>query len=114
MWRLTDLHTATETENKMKGRLLLDVVVRKSAAVLKLLACEDQALLVRRNAFLVLDLGLNIVDGVGRLDLESDGLAGDCGNMLAGAWVEVAMTPRGDKGGENLRVFTKICILTML
>ena len=45
----------------MESRLLLDVVVGKGATVLKLLAGEDQALLVRRNALLVLDLGLDIV-----------------------------------------------------
>jgi len=61
----------------VEGGLLLDVVVRKSAAVLELLASEDQALLVRGDALLVLDLGLDVVDGVGRLDLESDGLAGE-------------------------------------
>jgi hypothetical protein len=61
----------------VEGGLLLDVVVRESAAVLELLASEDQALLVRGDALLVLDLGLDVVDGVGRLDLESDGLAGE-------------------------------------
>ena len=38
----------------MKGGLLLDVVVRKGAAILKLLTSEDQALLVRGNSLLVL------------------------------------------------------------
>jgi hypothetical protein len=57
------------------GSYLLDVVVRESASILKLLSSEDQALLVRGNSFLVLDLGLDIVDGVGRLNLEGDGLA---------------------------------------
>ena len=47
------LGTTTETQDQMKGRLLLDVVVRQSAAVLELLAGEDQALLVRRDALLV-------------------------------------------------------------
>ena len=60
----------------MESRLLLDVVVAKGAAVLKLLASENEALLIGRDALLVLDLGLNVVDGVGRLDLEGDGLAG--------------------------------------
>ena len=59
----------------MEGRLLLDVVVRKGAAILQLLAGEDQALLVRGDALLVLDLGLHIVDGVGGLHLKGDGLA---------------------------------------
>ena len=89
-----DLHTATETEHEVEGGLLLNVVVRKSAAVFKLLAREDQALLVGRDAasidrqstfppprrhrcspLLVLDLGLDIVDGVRGLNLEGDGLA---------------------------------------
>ncbi len=59
----------------MEGRLLLDVVVGESAAILKLLAGENQALLVRRDTLLVLDLALDIVDGVRGLDLEGDGLA---------------------------------------
>ena len=61
----------------MKGGLLLDIVIRESATVFELFPGEDQALLVRRNAFLILNLRLNIVDGVGRLDLESDSLASD-------------------------------------
>ena len=42
--------TTTETEDQVEGRLLLDVVVRKSAAILELLAGEDQTLLVWGNA----------------------------------------------------------------
>ena len=55
----------------------MDVVVGKGAAILELLAGEDQALLVRWDSLLVLNLGLDIVDGVGRLNLEGDGLARD-------------------------------------
>ena len=54
---------------------LLDVVVAQGPPILELLAREDQALLVRRDPLLVLDLGLDIIDGVGGLDLEGDGLA---------------------------------------
>jgi hypothetical protein len=61
----------------VKGRLLLDVVVGEGSAILKLLSSEDETLLVRGDALLVLDLRLHIVDGVGRLDLEGDGLAGE-------------------------------------
>jgi hypothetical protein len=50
-------------------------VVRKGSSVLELLSGEDQSLLVRRDTLLVLDLRLDIVDGVGGLDLEGDGLA---------------------------------------
>jgi len=56
--------TTTETEDKVKGGLLLDVVVRKSSAVFKLLAGEDKTLLVRGNSLLVLNLLLDIVNGV--------------------------------------------------
>lgn len=59
----------------MKSRLLLDIIVRKGTTVFELLAREDETLLVGRNALLVLDLGLDIVNGVGGLDLEGDGLA---------------------------------------
>jgi len=53
---------------------LLDVVVAQSAAILELLAGEDKTLLIRGNALLVLDLGLDVVDGVARLDVEGNGL----------------------------------------
>ena len=75
--KLTDLHTTTKAEDKVESRLLLNVVIRKGAAILKLLACEDQALLVRGNAFLILDLRFNVIDGIAGLHLEGDGLAGD-------------------------------------
>jgi len=71
--RLND--TTTETEDQVESGLLLDVVVGESSAILELLTSEDQSLLVRGNALLVLDLGLDIVDGVRGLDLEGDGLA---------------------------------------
>merc|ERR1711874_157136 len=61
-----DLHTTTEPEDEMEGALLLDVVVREGPAVLQLLPGEDQSLLVRRNAFLILDLGLDVLDRVAR------------------------------------------------
>lgn len=69
----------------MKCGLLLDVVVRKGSAVLELLAGEDQTLLVWRNALLVLDLCLHIVDGIAGLNLKGDGLSGDCTGGLASA-----------------------------
>merc|ERR1719198_1525085 len=67
--------TATEAQNQMESRLLLNVVIRQGAAIFQLLPCKDQSLLVRRNALLVLDLGLDIVNTVRWLDLQGDGLA---------------------------------------
>jgi hypothetical protein len=56
------LTTTTQTQDKVKGALLLDVVVRKGAAVLELLAREDQTLLVRGDTLLVC-LRVSFVDG---------------------------------------------------
>jgi len=67
----------TKTENEMEGRLLLDVVVRKSATVFELLSSKDKTLLVRWDTLLVLDLCLYVIDGVRGLYLEGDGLAGE-------------------------------------
>ena len=60
----------------MKGGLLLDVVVSQGAAILELFAGKDKALLVGRDSLLVLNLALHVLDGVRRLHLKSDGLAG--------------------------------------
>jgi hypothetical protein len=60
----------------VEGRLLLDVVIRKSAAVFELLTGEDEALLVWGDALLVLDLSLHVLDGVAGFDIEGDGLSG--------------------------------------
>jgi hypothetical protein len=81
--QLTDLHTTTKAEDQVEGGFLLDVVVGKGAAVLKLLTSEDEALLIWGNALLILDLGLDVVDSIRRLDLEGDGLSSDCDEMLA-------------------------------
>jgi hypothetical protein len=61
----------------MESALLLDIVIRKSAPILELLSGEDQALLVRGNSLLILNLGLDIIDRIGGLDLERDGLASE-------------------------------------
>ena len=47
------LATTTQSEDEVEGRLLLDVVIRERAAVFELLAGEDEALLVRRDAYIL-------------------------------------------------------------
>ena len=69
------LVSSSQSEHKMKGALLLDVVVREGSAILMLFAGKDQSLLVWGNSLLVLDLGLDIFDRVGGLNLKGDGLA---------------------------------------
>ena len=53
----------------------LNVVVGQSAAIFELFTGKNQTLLIGRNSLLVLDLRLDIFNGVRRLNLESDGLA---------------------------------------
>lgn len=71
----------------MEGGFLLDVIIGKGATVLELLSGKDQTLLVRWDAFLVLDLRLDVVDGIRGFDLEGDSLASqsldDCEYVLA-------------------------------
>ena len=58
----------------MKGGLLLDVVVRQGTAILELLSGKDKTLLIRGDTFLILDLGLDVVNGIAGLDIQGDGL----------------------------------------
>ena len=61
----------------MKGRLFLDVVVRKSTAVLELFSSEDETLLVWRDTFFVLNLSLDVLDGIGCFDLKGNRFTGE-------------------------------------
>eukprot|EP01105_Mastigella_eilhardi_P026337 TRINITY_DN754_c0_g1_i2.p1 TRINITY_DN754_c0_g1~~TRINITY_DN754_c0_g1_i2.p1 ORF type:complete len:160 (+),score=7.77 TRINITY_DN754_c0_g1_i2:12-491(+) len=65
---------AHQAQHKVQRRLLLDVVVRERAPILKLLAGKNETLLVWGDALLVLDLLLHVLDGVRGLDLEGDRL----------------------------------------
>ena len=50
-------------------------MARHIPAILKLLSSEDKPLLVWGDSLLVLDLGLDVLDGVRGLHLKGDGLA---------------------------------------
>ena len=67
--------SSSESENEMEGGLLLDVVIGKSSAILELLSSENETLLIGRDTLLVLDRGLNVLNGVSGLDVKSDGFA---------------------------------------
>ena len=72
-----DLHAASESQDEVEGGLLLDVVVAESSAILELLSSENESLLVRWDALLVLDLGLHVLDSIGGLNIEGDGLTSE-------------------------------------
>uniref|UniRef100_A0A2M4CK00 Putative ubiquitin/40s ribosomal protein s27a fusion n=1 Tax=Anopheles darlingi TaxID=43151 RepID=A0A2M4CK00_ANODA len=70
-----NLHSTTKTEHQMESRFLLDVVVGQSTTILQLLSSEDKTLLIWRDAFLILNLSLHVLNRIGWLDLQSDGLS---------------------------------------
>merc|ERR1711970_536427 len=67
-----DLHTSSQPEHKMKGRLFLDIVVRQSSSIFQLFSSKDQSLLIWRDTFLILDLCLHVLNGITRLHLQGD------------------------------------------
>jgi len=69
--------SSSESKDEMKGRFLLDIIVGEGSTILQLLSRKDQTLLIGRNSLFVLDLGLDILDGVRALDLEGDGFSGE-------------------------------------
>jgi len=73
-----DLHTTSESQDEMEGRLLLDVVVLEGSSVFELLSSEDESLLIWGNSFLILDLGFDVLNGICWLDIEGDGLSSEC------------------------------------
>jgi len=60
----------------VESGFLLDVIIGECPSVLELFACEDEPLLIWGDAFLVLNLLLDVLDGIRTLDFEGDCLAG--------------------------------------
>ena len=69
------LTPATKTKDQVKGGFFLDIVVTQGAAIFQLLAGKNQTLLIRGDTFLVLDLLLDVFNGIAGFDIKSDGLA---------------------------------------
>jgi len=70
-----DLHTSSQSQHQVEGGFLLDVIVGQGSAVFQLFPSEDESLLIGRDSFFVLDLGLYSFDGVSGLNVQGDGLA---------------------------------------
>lgn len=58
----------------MEDGLLLNMVLMQCMTIFQPFAIEDELLLVWLNAFLVLDLGLQVFNGVTWFHLQSDGI----------------------------------------
>ena len=71
-----DLHgthtTTSKSEDEMESGLFLDVVIRESSTVFKLLSGEDESLLIWGNTFFILNLSFDVFDGVSRLDVKGN------------------------------------------
>merc|ERR1711922_117443 len=70
--------SSSQPKDKMKGRLLLDVIIGESSSIFQLLSCEDETLLVWWDTFLVLDLCLDIFNSIRRFNFKSDSFSGQC------------------------------------
>ena len=70
-----DLHTTSKSEDQMESGLLLDVVVGKGSSILELLTGKDKSLLIWWDTFLVLDLSLDVFNGVCWLNIQRNGLS---------------------------------------
>ena len=75
-----DLHATSESKDEMESGFLLDVVVGEGSSVFELFSSKDESLLIGRDSFFVLDLSLDIVDGVRWLDVEGNGFTSECFN----------------------------------
>ena len=67
--------STAQPQDKVERGFFLNVVVAQGTSIFELLAGKNQALLIGWNALLVLNLGLDIIDRVGRFDVQRDGLA---------------------------------------
>ena len=64
----------------MESAFFLDVVVAESASIFELFSSKNQALLIRGDAFFILDFLFHVFDGIGGFDFESDGFSSQCFN----------------------------------
>ena len=69
--------STTEAKHQVEGGLFLNVVIGEGAAVFELLAGKDESLLIWGDALLVLDLSLDVFNGVAGLNIEGDSLSGE-------------------------------------
>ena len=74
------LHATPQSQDEVDGGLLRDVVVAQSTCIIELLACKDESLLIGWDTLFILDLSLDLLDRIGRCDLKSDSLSGECAN----------------------------------
>src|SRR6218665_3105374 len=90
----------SQPQNQVKSGFFLDVIVTQGTAIFQLFTSKDQTLLVWRNAFFVLDLGLHILNGVALFHFKGDGFSSQ------GLHKDLSCV-------FPVSVFTKICMILM-
>jgi hypothetical protein len=53
----------------------LDIVIGEGSSVFKLLSSKDESLLIGWDSFLILDLGLHVINSVRGFDIKGNGLS---------------------------------------
>jgi hypothetical protein len=61
----------------MESGFFLDVVIGEGSAVFELLSSEDESLLIWWDTFFVLDLSLDVLNGVSWFNIEGDGFTSE-------------------------------------
>jgi len=70
-----DLHSSSKSEDQVKSRFFLDIVVGEGSAVFELLSSEDKSLLIWWDTFFVLDFSFHVFDRVCWLNIKGDGFS---------------------------------------
>ncbi|WVZ09607.1 hypothetical protein V8G54_014137, partial [Vigna mungo] len=69
------LHSTTKPQHQVQSRFLLDVIISKGSPIFQLLPSKDKPLLVWWNSLFVLDLCLDIINGIRAFNFQSNGLS---------------------------------------
>ena len=67
--------SSSESKDQMESGLFLDIIVSQGSSIFQLFTSEDKSLLIGWDSFLILNLGLNILNGVRLFDIQSNSLS---------------------------------------
>lgn len=102
--------SSSQTQDQMKRGFFLNVVITQSASIFQLFASKNEALLIRWNAFLVLNLLFDIVDGVTGFDVQRNRFSSQ--SFDKDLWVET--TYMCERELENSFVFVNRNVALLL
>ena len=98
------LKTNTQFSRGCAIPYLLNVVIAEGPSIFQLLARKDKPLLIRRDAFLVLNLRLHIVDRIARFNLERDCLTREGLDKAGGEYYQLLF--RGQRWNAQAYICT--------